>query len=212
MRQVRVGVADSVHDGQLPGIPHALGVAEARVQAERAVERKNLIGRDGHIAIARPADVVVLAVGVRHHGVQPVVASVQHDVDDDAVVGADRCCSKCLVEVETEVAESEATRSQRIEGRAAEHAATDRLEELAAGPSASAPARRDATATGGHRQWRYRDRASSSPHAMWNSGASMVIVSRLVAAHHLLGSADLALISAVRVVVESGEIPKKLAT
>ena len=59
---------------------------EQRVQADAIVDLLHLAGRDREL---RPA-LAVLVVAVGHHGVQPVVAAVKLDDDQDAALRAGR--------------------------------------------------------------------------------------------------------------------------
>ncbi len=102
------------------------------MEPEGAVEWEDLVGRDGHVA--GPAYVVVAPVGVRDDGVEAVVAAVQHDVHDDALVSPDRRRRERLRQVEAEPAEPELI-AECIEGRTAQHSAADGLEELAPRPT-----------------------------------------------------------------------------
>ncbi len=92
MAQVGMGVTDSLHHGDVPGVPVLLHALERRVEAEVTADRQRLRRGD---ADRRP-EVVVLAEPDRADGVQTVVAAVEFDHDEDAIAPADWWCRERL--------------------------------------------------------------------------------------------------------------------
>ena len=83
VRPVRVGVAHALHDRQPLLAPAASRTRSSdRVQPHAIVDLLHLAGRDRQL---RPA-LAVLVVAIRHHGIQPVVAAVELDHDQDAAL------------------------------------------------------------------------------------------------------------------------------
>ena len=130
MRQVGVRVPHALYDRHLATLIHRVQVRKAGVEADLPVDRQHLVGRHGDVA----ALLVVVAVSERHDGVQPVVAAVQHDRDEDAVGRPDRRTRERVADL------APVARDERFAHRAGERSAAethaDGLQETTTGPSA----------------------------------------------------------------------------
>ena len=180
VREVRVRVADALHDGELAGIVQTLQVAELGVEPARPVEREDRRRRDGDVRSHR----LVRRIGERHDGVEPVVAAVEHDDDEDPVGRADGSAGPCLGDVTEEAV------TERADGHAAEHAHADGLEERPTRP-AERSERAVVHGRDGEEVLRVLCGDVGIEHsvlrqAMLNSGVIIVVVSRFVGAHHSL--------------------------
>ena len=83
VREVGVGIADPLHDGELTLVPAGLETFEVRVQAELIVERQHpLILSQGR------SSVVIGAVLKRDHGIESIVAAGQLHQHQDPVAGS----------------------------------------------------------------------------------------------------------------------------
>ena len=79
MRQVRIGVADALHDCELAGEPYLAQRREGRVQADMGVEVEEALARDRE---PRPQPRVE-RIAEGHHGVEAVVAAAQLDEHEE---------------------------------------------------------------------------------------------------------------------------------
>ncbi len=77
-----VWVSDALHQRHLAGVEELLDAGHHRVEADLCSEREHLVSRDPD----RRASLKVGRVGVRHDGVEPVVATAELKDDQHMVV------------------------------------------------------------------------------------------------------------------------------
>ena len=81
MRQIGLGVTHTLHDAQLAFRPQRQQRFKGRMQTGAGVERHHLVGLQSNGG----AQLVVRPVNERHHGVQPVVATLEFDQNQNSV-------------------------------------------------------------------------------------------------------------------------------
>ena len=73
MRQVWIRITEALHDGELLGLPQRHQGLQCRMQALLIGKLQYLIARDGNSG----AQLCIERIGVRNHGVQAVVCTLQ---------------------------------------------------------------------------------------------------------------------------------------
>jgi hypothetical protein len=84
MREIGIGIADALQHRHLPVLPQRLERSERRMQARRVGEHDQLILRDRDLR----TQAVVRRIGIRHEGVEPVVAALQLDQHEQLAIVA----------------------------------------------------------------------------------------------------------------------------
>ncbi len=84
MRQVRLRVADALHDRQLLALPKRHQRLQRRMQRGALVELNRLLTFDADVF----AQLIVSRIGKRNHGVQTVVTALQFDENQQVAVAA----------------------------------------------------------------------------------------------------------------------------
>jgi hypothetical protein len=93
MAAIRVWVANAVDDRKMSGIEEIFEASQARIQSKRVVQRQHLSGWNPN----RGARLVVIIIGVGHHGVEAIVAACELDKHENGAIFARGCLDQGAV-------------------------------------------------------------------------------------------------------------------